>query len=1377
MSTLEPTTDKLIVQRGADLYTTTIENMSTIQDDDLVLIGRGSESYKMNGAEFKAQSGGGGTAEAPEIFSVSLAGSGPGFSGETYTTTVNMNPGNPIASLDLKAKVEGAFGVAGVTSAVTNVEGGGSSSPANGDPSAPTNVNSQGSYTFGPYLDSIGVTGFTGLRLTGPSISGQTVNISAITVNGLWMDGMTRTVRNVVGTPYTGSASYSWETLLAGTSNNGGAAVQGHTEDGQHVYSGEWDVIEFTGAASGWFSLTYYIYSNPSQYQFQLRDQNGNWVNMVGDLPATKADTLLTFQTDENLNNGAFEPGDAVTKSGQSVTISNITNTVEGAGSAINFHSPATTDYAAGPGNSQTSAVDAGLFDLDMWYSNSSDREYMDWCGAMLYVGSPTVYADQLSIEYSGATPGVPFQIILQVSYPINDYIFELTDEATWQAGATSKTFAAGTLNGTDTAVGTPVDIYPTANSGNATIKISSTLDTGAYATITGVLTAQPASVVSVDGDNKQMSLDGGQWENGDVVVNTVTHAVLNTAVTSAITSQEFGTGGDPNAPNPGDTNFTANYDFSSWLQSQGVTAITGLRLEGPYDDPNYTYTAILYNVLIDGAGLWTFDRTPANVVGTRYYAQTFSFEYLFNNVNATADTQTCGTTTADNGVYSCTFDPIPFNSTFVASYYSYGDAPAAQVPGFKAFIADQNGNWVSLFGSIPWTELEFTDNTNLINFSSEDAVKQTTTVIPITSAITNVDPGVDYAAQTNLSANTGEQTPDKAFNGLLTEPAWYCASGGWFQWDTNITCTKFEIYSALPTGFINGTINSVTFDSASWTDMGWTDITSDLTNNGNGTYTITQWKCQRNGSAGIYAFRINGNQILIDNIPVLTFQDSTNLNNLWEGAIVTTNAEGTGASLVGNEWPSTVVADGIYLAMTWADFTYDQTVEYVTTGYAPFYPAGNTFDFPYTAAEDTDVYFLFGQNSNNSPTVTVTGNVIGGGTPQEVTGGTSGNPSQINFTLKAGTGIFKLYVSGPLYCYGRSAFGNATIGTGIVSNIDPDGPTMLIDGGEYTIGQQLTGPQISAVGVCNSVDSTGNTMTVTQDAEANATIVGTPYQPESTWSNIFYGTSYLEQRLPYNYGALGSQTATYDGWDVNWNTYKITFDTPFVGNIRVYAGDVGQWGYNDMPWNGPSGPGVTASVAGWNTLPAGTELSTLNVGYTYQYLYQLEVNGRIVSIETGPRFAIGSTVSTVNMVPIQSSTAYLNFDSGTGTVTGLSTTDPGYKPSPPNNALVFTDPMTGNTWNEELPAGTTIETRAYAENTEGSSESDWTAPLTPTPLTVDMTEAELSAAYLETALLFATFENRHQVYCGNMAIAQRQALIDQLVVAGYDLNDILNYV
>jgi hypothetical protein len=123
MSTIEPTTDNLIVQRGSDLYTTTIEDMSTIQDDDLVMIGRGSESYKINGKEFKEQAGGGGGAATPEIFDVALIGSGPGFDNETYTTNVNYNPGNPAAALSLKAKVDGALSVAGNTGEIVGIEG------------------------------------------------------------------------------------------------------------------------------------------------------------------------------------------------------------------------------------------------------------------------------------------------------------------------------------------------------------------------------------------------------------------------------------------------------------------------------------------------------------------------------------------------------------------------------------------------------------------------------------------------------------------------------------------------------------------------------------------------------------------------------------------------------------------------------------------------------------------------------------------------------------------------------------------------------------------------------------------------------------------------------------------------------------------------------------------------------------------------------------------------------------------------------------------------------------------------------------------------------------------------------------------------------
>ena len=120
MSTLEPTTDKLIVQRGVDLFTTTVEDMSTIQDDDLVLIGRGSESYKITGKEFKEQSGGGGTTIPPSIGGIELTSTGSGFSGNTFTTNLqNYSPGIPTASQTMKARVVGPLTLVGETSPIT----------------------------------------------------------------------------------------------------------------------------------------------------------------------------------------------------------------------------------------------------------------------------------------------------------------------------------------------------------------------------------------------------------------------------------------------------------------------------------------------------------------------------------------------------------------------------------------------------------------------------------------------------------------------------------------------------------------------------------------------------------------------------------------------------------------------------------------------------------------------------------------------------------------------------------------------------------------------------------------------------------------------------------------------------------------------------------------------------------------------------------------------------------------------------------------------------------------------------------------------------------------------------------------------------------
>jgi hypothetical protein len=160
---------------------------------------------------------------------------------------------------------------------------------------------------------------------------------------------------------------------------------------------------------------------------------------------------------------------------------------------------------------------------------------------------------------------------------------------------------------------------------------------------------------------------------------------------------------------------------------------------------------------------------------------------------------------------------------------------------------------------------------------------------------------------------------------------------------------------------------------------------------------------------------------------------------------------------------------------------------------------------------------------------------------------------------------------------------------------------------------------------------------------------------------------------------------------------------------------------------------------------------------------------------ESTGTWEVGQTV-TMDPKAVNATTGYLNFDSGTGNVESILLSDPGFKPSPPNNALNFVDPMTGQTWDEELPAGTTLSTKVQAVNALGSSTSDW-ASITPVPLTTNMTTAELNAAYTNAALLIATFDNRHKVHCGNKAEEERDALITKLAEAGYSITKILDYL
>ena len=108
--------------------------------------------------------------------------------------------------------------------------------------------------------------------------------------------------------------------------------------------------------------------------------------------------------------------------------------------------------------------------------------------------------------------------------------------------------------------------------------------------------------------------------------------------------------------------------------------------------------------------------------------------------------------------------------------------------------------------------------------------------------------------------------------------------------------------------------------------------------------------------------------------------------------------------------------------------------------------------------------------------------------------------------------------------------------------------------------------------------------------------------------------------------------------------------------------------------------------------------------------------------------------------------------------VTGLSASDPGYFQAPPDLELTFTDPApSGQTWDQELPAGTTIQTRVKATNASGEANSGWTNVVTPRFLSASHA-SEAEHCYGEACVRFATFENRAAVYQGEQAMAERES-------------------
>jgi hypothetical protein len=119
-------TDNFVAYRGDTSYKLEVEKlMTTLLDDDLMVVNRAGESYKATGLEIKESIG---PQEAPpSLISVTLTEDSPGgdrFDNQSFTSTLNWaTKGVPEASVEMKATVTGTLDIAGATDEIVGIEG------------------------------------------------------------------------------------------------------------------------------------------------------------------------------------------------------------------------------------------------------------------------------------------------------------------------------------------------------------------------------------------------------------------------------------------------------------------------------------------------------------------------------------------------------------------------------------------------------------------------------------------------------------------------------------------------------------------------------------------------------------------------------------------------------------------------------------------------------------------------------------------------------------------------------------------------------------------------------------------------------------------------------------------------------------------------------------------------------------------------------------------------------------------------------------------------------------------------------------------------------------------------------------------------------
>lgn len=190
--------------------------------------------------------------------------------------------------------------------------------------------------------------------------------------------------------------------------------------------------------------------------------------------------------------------------------------------------------------------------------------------------------------------------------------------------------------------------------------------------------------------------------------------------------------------------------------------------------------------------------------------------------------------------------------------------------------------------------------------------------------------------------------------------------------------------------------------------------------------------------------------------------------------------------------------------------------------------------------------------------------------------------------------------------------------------------------------------------------------------------------------------------------------------------------------------------------------PNVGNYMVGPDTTPGTGTVSSTNTSQNKMFLSDFD--------ETYPKRWIVNQGKKVVGPPQDAASvdAYLTWQGQV--VTGVVRDDPGYAAAPDGLELTFFDPSpTGDTWDNELPAGTSLSTRVEATNSSGTAYSQWSNAVVPRMVPVTDPEPD----HLDIGARLLTFENRAAIYQGEQAQAAQDDLVSELFEDGIDATDL----